>query len=32
MPPDDGEIGLAGTGFVDELAVEHHNQAVRQFK
>src|SRR5438552_3435144 len=32
MPPDLGEIGLAGAGLVDELAVEHHHQTIRQFQ
>ena len=32
MPSDLGEIGLAGAGFMDELAVEHHHQTVRQFE
>ena len=29
VPADLGEVGLAGAGLVDELAVEHHHQAIR---
>ena len=29
VPPDFREVGLAGTGFMDELAVEHHHQTIR---
>src|SRR5215212_5326996 len=32
MPPDFGQVSLAGAGFVDELAVEHHHQTIRQFQ
>ena len=32
MPSDLGEIGLAGAGFMDKLAVEHHDQTIRQFQ
>ena len=32
MAADFGEIGFAGAGFIDELAVEHHDQAIRQFQ
>ena len=32
MPPDLGEIGLARACFMDELAVEHHDQTIRQFQ
>ena len=32
MPADFGEVRLAGAGLVDEFAVEHHHQTVRQFQ
>ena len=32
MPPDFGEIGFARACFMDELAVEHHDQTIRQFE
>ena len=32
MPPDFGEIGCAGAGFVDELTVKHYDQTIRQFQ
>ena len=32
VPADLGEIRLAGAGFVDQLAVEHHDKPVRQFE
>ena len=32
VPPDLGEIGVAGAGLVDEFAVEHHHQTIRQFE
>jgi hypothetical protein len=32
VPPDFGEVGFAGARFIDELAVKHHHQAIRQFE
>ena len=32
MPPDFGEIGCVGAGFVDELTVKHYDQTIRQFQ
>ena len=32
VPPDFGEISLAGAGFVDELTVKHYDQAIGQFE
>ena len=32
VPADLGEIGFAGAGFIDELAVEHHDQTIREFE
>src|ERR1700676_1114487 len=32
VPPDLGEVGFAGAGLIDQLAVEHHEQAIRQLQ
>ena len=32
VPSDYREVGLAGAGFIDEFAVKHHHQAIRQFE
>ena len=32
VSPDFGEIGFAGARFMNELAVEHHDQTIRQFE
>src|SRR4029077_11873109 len=32
VPTDLGEIGLAGARFIDEFAVEHHHEPVREFE
>ncbi|GCC49433.1 hypothetical protein chiPu_0033481, partial [Chiloscyllium punctatum] len=32
MPADLGEVGFAGPGLVDERAVEHHDQPIRQLQ
>jgi hypothetical protein len=29
VPPDFGEVGFAGAGLIDELAVKHHHQTIR---
>jgi hypothetical protein len=32
MAADDGEVGVAGAGLVDDLAVEHYHQTVGEFQ
>ena len=32
VPSDFGEVGFAGASFIDELPVEHHHQAIREFE